>query len=147
MNFTSKLFEQITNTFYVISVFPNILIEMFLLALIMYSIYKLKLQNIVGSKYFWIFLLGFFLFPLFILFFGTEASNNHLPFDEHRSIFIQETLFIHLFFALNIVFVAFIIWNSKSVRLFYISSSLLNLWISLICWIFSLIISCNNIFI
>jgi len=147
MNFTSDLIEQIRNTFYVISVFPNVLISIFLVVFIIYSIYKLKPQAIFENKYFWIFLVSFILFPIIILSFGIEASNNHFTFDENRSFFIKETFFIHLFFFLNIAFVVFIILKSKEVRLFYISSGIFNLWISLICWGFSLLIICNNVFI
>lgn len=147
MNDTVKLFEQFKNTIYVISVFPNVLVTTILLAFVIYSIYKLKIKTVVRSKYLGIYSVCLLLFPIIISYCGIEASKIHLPFDSNRSMFIRETFFIHLSFLLNISFVLYMIIKSKEVRLFFISSGLLSLWVSFVCWGFSLLISCNNVFI
>lgn len=142
-----KLFEVIKSVFYALSAPPNILVIFLIMAFIIYSYFKQKPQEILKSRFFWAFILGLFLFPLFILISGVLASANKLPFDEHRSIFIKETFFIHFLFALNIVLIVTAILKSKNLKLLYFSLGLLNFWISIICWGFALIISCNNLFI
>ena len=142
-----KLFEQIMNVFYAITAFPNLIITIALFALVVFSIYKSKWKNILGNKYFWTLIIAFFLFPLLILISGVIGSNAKLPFDESRGYFIKQTIFIHLFFYMNIVFAVFVILKSKAAKIFYISFSLLNLWISLMCFAFSLLMTCNNVFI
>lgn len=141
-----KLFEVIKSVFYALSFPPNILVTLIIVAFIIFSFFHQKPQEILKNKFFWVYVLGLFLFPIFILISGTAASANKLPFDEHRSIFIKETFFIHLFFGLNVLFIVSAIIKSKNLKLFYFSLGLLSLWVSLICWGFALIITCNNLF-
>lgn len=147
MNFISDLFERILYLAYVTTVYPNVFFSLLLFVFIIYSSYKLKLQNILQSKYLYHYLIGLILFPIIILSCGIEASTHHLPFDANRSLFVKEAFFVNIFFGLNIVLVGYFVLKCKELRMFYISLGAMGLWISFLSWGLSLLFSLNNVFI